>query len=103
MNESCSTGKSFAIRDYINCGTNNVVYSIECTFYNLQYVGCTTRSLRTRISEHYHGASYVSMSTFVFYGLENVKNLPGVVIYTIGFSNEKSGGSLAFIPEYQWV
>lgn len=31
------------IRDYINCGTNIVVLSVECTSCNLQYVGCTTR------------------------------------------------------------
>lgn len=89
--KSYSTGKELTIRDYMNCGTNNVVYSVECTSCNLQYVGCTARPLRTWIGEHYQGAYYPSdkglsnvskhfkhlhagnMSDFSFYGLQKVK------------------------------
>lgn len=35
-----------------------MVYAVECVLCHLQYVGCTLRPLRTRISEHYHGALY---------------------------------------------
>lgn len=57
---ACATGKAFTISNYINRGTSNVVYVVECTLHNLQYVGSTTRPLWTRISEHYHRASYNS-------------------------------------------
>lgn len=79
------------IRDLNYCGTNNVIYAVECTFCKLQYIGCTMLPLKTCISEHYQGASYTNekglsnvskhfkyvhsgdMSAFVFYGLEKIK------------------------------
>lgn len=65
--QSCSIGNKLAIHNSINCGTNNVVYSVEYTSCNLQYVVCTMRMLRTRNSKQYHGASYSSDK-----GLSNV-------------------------------
>lgn len=82
------------MRDYIICGTSSVVYIVECTSSRLHYVRYTMRPLRTRISKHYHSASYASekglsnvskhirhhqsgnMSLFTFYGLEKFKNPP---------------------------
>lgn len=41
------------IREYINCGSNCVVYVVECTACTLQYVSCSIRPLHARIAEHY--------------------------------------------------
>ncbi|XP_068098888.1 uncharacterized protein [Hyperolius riggenbachi] len=53
---SVSNGERFDMKLYINCNSSNTVYLITCTSCRLQYVGCTTRPLRQRISEHYNGA-----------------------------------------------
>lgn len=65
---SYDNGKKCPIKDCINCSTMNVV---ECSICKLQYVGCTTRPLRTRISELYNGAAHTNVNN-----LSNVsKNL----------------------------
>ncbi|XP_069621235.1 uncharacterized protein [Ranitomeya imitator] len=43
--------KIFDIREYISCGTRNVVYYATCAC-PLIYVGLTSRELRTRIRDH---------------------------------------------------
>ncbi|OCT78335.1 hypothetical protein XELAEV_18029444mg [Xenopus laevis] len=49
----CSvTHETFQIRSYINCNTSGVVYLITCKKCRVQYVGCTMRSLKSRIREH---------------------------------------------------
>lgn len=49
---SCNTGESHQVRQYINCNTRYVVYLITCKVCNIQYVGCTTTALKTRIKRH---------------------------------------------------
>lgn len=49
---SCNNGKKSSIVSYINCNTKNVVYLISCTQCSLQYVGCTSTPLKTRIRRH---------------------------------------------------
>lgn len=49
---SSHTGETFPIRRYINCNSRNVIFLITCKVCNLQYVGCTTTSLKTRIRRH---------------------------------------------------
>ena len=44
-------GSSWALRDFSNCNTPNVVYLIECPC-GLQYVGMTPRKVKLRIIEH---------------------------------------------------
>ena len=45
------TGETFKIRPLITCGSDHVTYVLECPC-SLQYVGRTTRQLKTRIKEH---------------------------------------------------
>ncbi|CAH2320009.1 Hypothetical predicted protein, partial [Pelobates cultripes] len=45
------TKKMYNIYDFIGCNTKNVIYLLECPC-GLQYVGMTTRCLKTRLSEH---------------------------------------------------
>ncbi len=45
------TGKKYDIRQLSTCSSSNVVYLISCPC-GLQYVGKTTRQIRTRIIEH---------------------------------------------------
>ena len=49
---SCSSGRNFFIKQYINCNTKFVVYVITCNICNVQYVGRTIRRLRDRLSDH---------------------------------------------------
>ncbi|CAH2321250.1 Hypothetical predicted protein, partial [Pelobates cultripes] len=49
--KSNQTNKSYKIRDFIGCNTTNVIYLLECPC-GLQYVGMTTRCLKTRLAEH---------------------------------------------------
>uniref|UniRef100_A0A803JPB3 Reverse transcriptase domain-containing protein n=1 Tax=Xenopus tropicalis TaxID=8364 RepID=A0A803JPB3_XENTR len=44
--------KSFEMRMYANCNTQYVIYLLTCLHCDIQYVGCTTRSLKSRMREH---------------------------------------------------
>ena len=48
---SAVTNKQYTIRQFVNCSSSNVVYMISCKC-DLQYVGKTSRPVRTRIIEH---------------------------------------------------
>ncbi len=48
--QSCS-GKLFNIKGVISCNTSNVIYMLKCPCC-VAYIGQTTRSIKTRISEH---------------------------------------------------
>ena len=48
----CSTGQTFKIKSHITCETSNVIYMIQCTKCNLQYIGETKRRLKDRFNEH---------------------------------------------------
>ena len=41
-----STGQTFKIKSHITCKTPNVIYMIQCTKCNLQYIGETKRRLK---------------------------------------------------------
>ena len=47
-----STGQTFKIKSHITCETSNVIYMIQCTKCNLQYIGETKRRLKDRFNEH---------------------------------------------------
>lgn len=49
---SSHNGRTFIIRNKINCKTSNLVYVITCGHCNLQYVGETSRTLADRINDH---------------------------------------------------
>lgn len=49
--QSNTTKNVFNIKEHLNCGTNNVIYVINCTC-GLQYVGRTTQPLRMRMNSH---------------------------------------------------
>lgn len=51
---SPTTGEQHPFKQYINCGTTYVIYVIQCTSCHVQYVGCTTRPLRTKVGEQYY-------------------------------------------------
>ena len=52
--ESTATGKSYRVHAFASwtCKTKCVVYLIECTNCEKQYVGMTTRALHKRFNEH---------------------------------------------------
>ena len=47
-----STGQTSKIKSHITCETSNVIYIIQCTKCNLQYIGETKRRLKDRFNEH---------------------------------------------------
>ena len=47
-----STGQTFKIKSHITCETSNIIYMIQCTKCNLQYIGETKRRLKDRFNEH---------------------------------------------------
>lgn len=49
---SLSTGKTYKMRQFMNCNSKFVVYAINCISCSVQYVGCTTNSFKTRIRKH---------------------------------------------------
>ncbi|XP_056390398.1 uncharacterized protein LOC130284250 [Hyla sarda] len=49
---SCHTGATHKIKDYINCNSKYVVYVATCLACCVQYVGCTSNSLKTRFRKH---------------------------------------------------
>ena len=49
---SHSTGQTFKIKSHITYETSNVIYMIQCTKCNLQYIGETKRRLKDRFNEH---------------------------------------------------
>ena len=46
------TGEEFTIKHQLNCLSTNVIYLISCKKCDVQYVGETKRSLKTRLLEH---------------------------------------------------
>ena len=44
-----STGQINQIKSHITCETSNVIYMIQCTKCNLQYIGETKRRLKERL------------------------------------------------------
>ena len=46
-----STGQTFKIKSHITCETSNIIYMIQCTKCNLQYIGETKRRLKDRFNE----------------------------------------------------
>uniref|UniRef100_A0A803K2I9 Reverse transcriptase domain-containing protein n=1 Tax=Xenopus tropicalis TaxID=8364 RepID=A0A803K2I9_XENTR len=49
---SSVSGTVFNMHFYANCNTRYVVYLLTCSRCSIQYVGCTTRSLKSRMREH---------------------------------------------------
>ena len=47
-----STGQTFKIKSHITCETPNVIYMIQCTKCNLQYIGETKRRLIDRFNDN---------------------------------------------------
>ena len=47
-----STGQTFKIKSHITCETSNVIYMIQRTKCNLQYIRETKRRLKDRFNEH---------------------------------------------------
>lgn len=47
-----STNTTYHIRQPLSCHTTHVIYIITCTRCNIQYVGETTTTLRTRMNNH---------------------------------------------------
>ena len=45
---SFSTGRSYKIKQEINCGTTNIVYLIFCKKCNVQYVGSASTEFKVR-------------------------------------------------------
>jgi len=45
------SGKSFSVKGFITCSTENVIYLVKCPCDKI-YIGKTTRVLKQRISEH---------------------------------------------------
>lgn len=107
---SFSTGKTYTLKHFINCSSKSVVYVVECSACQIQYVGCTIRHLRIRVSEHYNDTvnpnakniSNVSkhfktvhggnLDTFSFFGLEHVKRSTRGGIPIAPCSNGRCGG-----------
>lgn len=44
--------RPFAIKNDISCNSKNIMYLITCMDCCIQYVGCTTNTLKTRIRHH---------------------------------------------------
>ena len=50
--KSSSTGRTFNIRATANCKSSNVIYLIQCTLCNMQYIGETPNPLHIRLNGH---------------------------------------------------
>ena len=62
---SKTSGRTYAIPDYITCDSSNVNYVVECLKCGMQYVGTTGRKIRTRGTEHIydvHSGQYSAVS-----------------------------------------
>ena len=47
-----ATGETRYINSHMTCNTKNVIYLVQCTRCNLQYIGETKRRLKDRFNEH---------------------------------------------------
>lgn len=100
----------------MNCNSKMVVYLVTCTSCNIQYVGCTTRKLKRRISEHTSAVvnerqTNVSnaarhfiqvhdrdLSSLKVQGVEKVSPHPRGGTPTEGCYSERHGGFSIWIP-----
>lgn len=90
---SMVTWEEFFMKQYINCGKSYIFYLSTCTMCSPQYVGCTTRFLKTRIGEYYRNTNNLNvkqisnvtrhirdchqsdLSSFRFRGIERLSHL----------------------------
>ena len=49
---SHKSGEKFGTKTEVTCKSSNIIYCIECSRCNIQYVGQTKRQMRERIGEH---------------------------------------------------
>lgn len=47
------------VKQYMNCNSKNLIDTIICSHYNVQYIDCTTNSFKTRIRRHKSNAKSV--------------------------------------------
>ena len=47
-----ATGEIRSITSHITCNTKNVIYMVQCSRFNLQYIGETKRRLKDRFNDH---------------------------------------------------
>ena len=51
--KSTSTGRKYRTQTRISCTSSNLIYLIQCTICNKQYVGQTRNKILTRLNQHY--------------------------------------------------
>lgn len=64
-----ANARCFDITSYINYNAKNIVYLAECSACMLQYVGCNTNALKTRIRRNISDAQKTG------FGTSNISNL----------------------------
>ena len=75
------TGKEYRIRGTISCTTTGIIYIIKCPCEKL-YVGMTTRSLRTRMTEHRSAIKKINKDSPVALHFASMQHPPASFWYT---------------------
>jgi len=52
--KSSSHNKQYKIQGHNTCTSENLIYQLECTQCQAQYIGLTTETLRKRMNNHRH-------------------------------------------------
>lgn len=108
---SFSTRESYSLRNYINCNSKMVIYIIECSTYQLQYIGCTIQNVRVRISEHFNDTLNVNaknisnmgvtLTPFSFLVWSRLEDQSEEVTHTVSYFSVRCSGYTSLTPECQ--
>ena len=104
---SFSTGRSYKIKQEINCGTTNIVYLISCKKCNVQYVGSTSTEFKVRFRNHKSAMltdkKVCEMAVHFNENKHEFKELEFVAIEKVDLVNGENANNTLLTREAYWM
>ena len=105
---SAVTHEKYSIADQVSnidiaCTTKNVIYLITCELCNIQYVGMTTQSIRTRFYSHRSAIKSHKINTFLYHHFlcgHNAHNCKVQIIYHYHKNDNDAKNVLLHVEEF---
>lgn len=84
---SKTTGRPYRIKTNVNCRSNNLIYCMQCTKCNIQYIGETKRSILERFQGHFYNVNTQRNTDVIglHYNLPDHRGLEDISIYVLEF------------------
>lgn len=80
---SHSTGRKYKIARKIFCNTTNVIYCLECSICQKQYVGQTKNKILIRINQHYNDIKHEAETPVARHWNLHTKSPPDFILHIL--------------------